>query len=239
MKIFYWLLIMFAMLLGATMAQAQEGPHRAGLVVRYGDGSVETACVSFPEEQISGVELLMRANLPLALQDGGIGAAVCKIGADGCDYPAEQCFCERDGPKAIYWAYYQREGAAWRYGSLGAGNTLVRDGDVHGWAWGAGDSSGGALPPLVELEAICGPAARPTLSAAPASRSTASAEPYPLALPTEQALPAPYPAPIDFYPVAPQPAEDQLMGGMGQLIGYGLFALLLLGTIGFVLWSKR
>lgn len=232
---------LLALLLMTTIAQAQAGSQRAGLVVRYDDGSVETACVSFPEAEISGVELLVRAGLPVVVQDGGVGTAVCKIGPDGCDYPAEQCFCERDGSRAIYWAYYQQEGDAWRYASTGPGNARVRDGAVDGWAWGAGDSSGGAVPPLIALDAICGPPGptRPTLSAAPAlaQRSTTDAIAYPL--PPAQAQPAPYPASLDFYPVASQQSEESLLGDTGQLLSFGLFALLLVSAIGLVLWKKR
>src|SRR5439155_17381713 len=43
-----------------AVAQAQGGPSRAGLVIRYSDGRTETRCVDFAEAQISGYELLRR-----------------------------------------------------------------------------------------------------------------------------------------------------------------------------------
>lgn len=179
-----------------TAAGAKQAASRAGLVVQYADGSVETACVAFPEDEISGLELLERSGLPVVTQASGVGAAVCKIGADGCDYPAESCFCERDGPRAVYWAYQVLDGGGWRYASLGAANVRVRDGDVNGWAWGAGDSGEGAQPPALGIDAICAPPASPTVAVAavaapsPAPADTAAASPQATAAPTAAAMPA-------------------------------------------------
>ncbi len=144
--------------------QAQDGPNRAGLVVQYGDGSVTTICVSFAEDQITGLELLARSGLPYIVQQAGIGAAVCKIGNDGCNYPAEDCFCKRDGTRSIYWAYQTLVEGSWRYSNLGVSNTRVRNGDVQGWAWGVGDTNQGTLPPLYTFAQICESA---TLSQSP------------------------------------------------------------------------
>ncbi|MEI7771565.1 MAG: hypothetical protein WCI67_16350 [Chloroflexales bacterium] len=160
------LIFLIATSLVAT-ASAQGATHRAGLVVQYGDGSVQTACVAFAEDEISGVDLLDRSGIPAVTQSSGIGAAVCKIGRDGCDYPAEGCFCKRAGDRAVYWAYQVLKGDAWSYASLGAANVRVRDGDVNGWAWGAGDSSAGALPPVLRIGAICAAPASPTAALAP------------------------------------------------------------------------
>lgn len=191
------LAILLAM--AAAAAFAQPAPHRAGLVVQYGDGGVETACVSFAEDEISGLDLLERSGLPVIVQQSGLGAAVCKIGREGCDYPAEGCFCARDGARAIYWAYQTRAGDGWRYSVVGAADVAVHDGDVNGWAWGAGDSSAGAQPPALGIDAICAPA--PTARAptgAPAAaaspRATAAAPPA-ATVAAAQAPPVPSPAP--------------------------------------------
>jgi hypothetical protein len=158
-------IIALALVVVAT-AGAQAGEQRAGLVVQYGDGHVETACVRFTEPELTGVDLLERSGLPVITQSGGGGAAVCKIGPDGCDYPAENCFCKRDGARSIYWAFYELQGGAWAYSNLGAASTLVRDGTVHGWAWGLGDSGSGAVPPVLGIDAVCGAAAS-TVAPAP------------------------------------------------------------------------
>lgn len=233
------LMVAAIVLLATTVASAQSEQHHAAVVVRYGDGEVASACVAFPEESISGVELLERATLPVVVQAGGIGAAVCKIGADGCDYPTEQCFCERDGPRAIYWAYYVQEQRAWRYASLGAGNTEVHDGDVNGWAWGPGDSGSGAEPPLLSYEQVCGQerAPQPALPAAVATLPATASAAYPT--PDIDAL-APYPAAsLGFYPALPEEVASEPGNTMGGLITFGLFVLVLLGGMAFVLWRQR
>lgn len=187
------------LLVAGAAARAQPAERRAGLVVQFGDGRVQSACVRFNEETISGLDLLLRSGLPVVVQSGGIGAAVCKIGPDGCDYPAEGCFCKRDGARSIYWAFYTLQGDMWAYASLGAANVAVGDGDVHGWAWGVGDSSGGALPPVRSIDTICAPAAALVSTATPATASPApSATAAPPEVPT-----APPAAPL---PVASQPA---------------------------------
>ncbi|HEY3110847.1 MAG TPA: hypothetical protein VGL23_18965, partial [Chloroflexota bacterium] len=96
------------------VAEAQSGPSRAGLVIRYSDGRTETRCVDFAEAQISGYELLRRSSLPLAVAQGSEGTAICKINGDGCD-PA-QCLTCRGGP---YWSYFHFVNGEWQYSVVG------------------------------------------------------------------------------------------------------------------------
>lgn len=185
------LLVLLAALIPAQ-GQAQEGAtNRAGIVVRYGNGQVQSACVHFSEDEITGYDLLSRSGLAFVAQQTGIGVAVCKIGGDGCDYPAEDCFCKRDGARAIYWAYHLLDADTWRYSNVGLVSIKVRDGVVHGWAWGSGDSSSGAQPPTLSIAAICGevaalpPTPLPTVTPRPArppvllSTTTSPAPPAP------------------------------------------------------------
>jgi hypothetical protein len=197
----------------ASSAGAQERLNRAGLVIQYGDGEVQTACVRFAEPEISGLELIERAGVPVVAQVSGMGAAVCKIGPDGCDYPGESCFCQRDGPRALYWAYYLREGEGWRYATQSAGAVRVRDGAVQGWAWGLGESGSGAVPPLLDIDAICVAPATP--AAAAPTGAPAATESLPAAT-----VPAPTAAP------AAAPAG----GGWTSYGGFALIALLLAGA---------
>lgn len=195
--------LLLALLLVAllpNLGRAQEAPNRAGLVVRFGDGSVRSVCVSFAEEQISGLELLARSGISYIAQQGGIGAAVCKIGDEGCNFPAEDCFCRREGARTIYWAYQIQVDGAWRYSNLGASNVRVRNGDVQGWAWGQGDSSGGAMPPLLSFAQICGEVA----AAAPAEPPPAPTEPPPAPTVAPTAV-APTVAPTAVPPLAAPP----------------------------------
>jgi len=135
---------------------AADQPNRAGLVVTFSDGSTVSRCVEFAEEQISGAELLKRPGLPLVLWGTGAGAAVCKVADEGCDNPND-CFCRCDGSGCRYWAYYTLEEGQWRYASAGASARKVHDGDVDGWAWGAGKIGEGATPALLTFEEICPP----------------------------------------------------------------------------------
>jgi len=154
-----------ALLLSAVLATwialgngraAAEQPNRAGLVVTFSDGSTVSRCVEFNEGQISGAELLKRSELPLVLWGTGVGAAVCKIADEGCDNPND-CFCRCDGSGCRYWAYYTLEEGQWRYASAGASARKIHDGDVDGWAWGAGKIGEGATPALLTFEEICPP----------------------------------------------------------------------------------
>jgi hypothetical protein len=174
----------------AAVLAAQPAPQRAGLVVQYADGTVETHCVRFSEPQISGLALLERAEVPMITQGSPLGTAVCKIGPDGCDFPSEPCFCAQDGMRAVYWSLHIREGDAWTYANRGAADVAVTDGTIHGWAWGTGDSSVGAQPPLLDLATICGPVAEAPTAMPAATRPPAPAPATPPA-PTAEPLAAP------------------------------------------------
>ena len=149
------------LLLGSTIRAQDE--RRAALVVRFGDGSVATACVPFAEDEISGAELLRRAGWDVIVDPhSGFGEAICKIDdgahADGCDYPADECFCQCQGADCIYWAYYHLQDGHWVYSDAGPSHWLVHDGDVEGWAWSSGSPQGGdvnAEPPVMSFAEIC------------------------------------------------------------------------------------
>ncbi len=179
---FYLLFLIASLLLFATPVAAQE-QNRAGLVIVHGDGSVVTQCIAFAEESISGAELLARSGLDLSLEASGMGATICRIDGEGCDFPAETCFCQCQGSPCIYWSYWRLNDGAWRYSNLGAGNTTLRHGDVDGWRWGAGTVDKAEAPPRVAFEDICAeqaPVSEPTITPTPTfPTSAASAESAP------------------------------------------------------------
>jgi hypothetical protein len=221
--------------LGVGTVGAQGGEHRAGLVVQYADGSVDTACVGFSEPEITGLELLTRSGLAVVTATDGVGGAVCKIGPDGCDYPAEGCFCRRDGARYVYWAFYTLSGDAWAYANLGPGSVRVRDGDVQGWAWGLGDSGTGATPPVQDLTAICGPAtpAPSATSLAPQAQPTSAATALvPQAQPTSAATAEP---PATAPTATPIPSGQA--GGSWGYLGFG--ALVLILGAGALIMARR
>ena len=157
---------------------AAQTQNRAGLVVAFANGAVETRCVTFGEPSITGYELMRRSGLPFSAQVSGLGAAMCKIGDEGCSYPAQSCFCKCENPASGcgYWIYGQWSGAAWRYAGVGAVARTVTDGQVDGWVWDvvSADAAAVRLPP-VSLAQICAPQAAPTPSAPTLSAPTLSA----------------------------------------------------------------
>ncbi len=218
MKPWRTILILLVMTLLSGAVNAQSPVNRAGVVVRFGNGEVVTACITFNEPTISGLDLLERSGLPVISQQSSIGAAVCKIGRDGCDYPATSCFCARDQGRVVYWAFYRRENGAWRYSNLGASNVLVNDGDLHGWAWGPGDASGGAVPPDLELNDVCGQTAPlpttvptatiPTVAPKPTATITPTVMEAPTITTTRPTAPATIPRPSS--PTAEAPTASPI-----------------------------
>ncbi len=140
----------------SPVAAAEGGPHRAALVVRFSDGRVETRCVAFATEVISGLELLERSGLGTIVDyNSGLGGAVCSIGGEGCAFPRQDCFCRCQGGTCEYWAYYHGQDGRWLYSEVGASSYQVTDGAVEGWSWGKGNFSSGTEPPFVPFDQIC------------------------------------------------------------------------------------
>ena len=127
---------------GGAPAAAQEEMHRAGLIVRHGDGRLTYAYVAFEEETISGIELLRRSGVPLVtVSFGGLGEGVCSLEGEGC--PAAECrrrVCQGSGADDPFWQYFRQDAPGrWRALVLGASASEVRDGDVDGWSWTGGE----------------------------------------------------------------------------------------------------
>ena len=129
-----------------------SGPYKAGLVVRFDDGRVETRCVAFSDTQIGGDQLLTSSGLSDIVFSGE--GALCRIDGEGC--ASDDCFCRcTDLNDCQYWAYYNRQGGAWVYSQLGAMNSIVSNGDLQGWSWGQGDFQQGVPPPETTFEQVC------------------------------------------------------------------------------------
>ncbi len=138
--------------------------HRAALAVVHGDGSVQTACVAFSEPEISGLELLERAGMPISLDASNpMGAMVCQVQGEGCDFPGQSCLCQcSPGSPCRYWAYFSRSPeAGWVYASTGATGRQVLPGDMDAWVWLAASGTEQAIPASLDamtFEDICPPA---------------------------------------------------------------------------------
>lgn len=171
--------------------QAGEGENRAALVVDWGDGRVVSQCISFPEESISGYELLRRSGLPIEVDAaGGFGAAICSIDGVGC--PGTDCFCDCPGGNdCVYWSYWHVLNGAWVFSAAGAGNYQVSNGAVDGWVWGPGSVASASPPVSTSFDAVCPALVVPTETAVP---------------PTETPIPSSTPTPI---PPTPTPVPIQ------------------------------
>ena len=222
-------LVLLLMLALPGLVLAQE-PNRAGLVIRFGDGRVETHCVPFEGEQISGADLLARSGLKVVVDtSSGLGVSICQIEGQGCAYPAEPCFCRCPGGSngCAYWNYFYREAGetTWTYSPLGAALRKVRPGSVEAWVWGDGHT-----PPADNLtfEAICAP---------PTPTPTATLEPSPTAPALPAVPPTPLPSPTGTWPTpttlpsTPTPTPEPPPAGGARLADYWPFGLMVLSLI--------
>ena len=192
-KLWYWgwLAVALAVALSAFGPRLwAQTTNQAGLVIVHGDGRLVSRCITFGEEQISGYELLQRANLDLNVEVNGIGAAICRIDGEGCNYPQQSCFCGTEGDSYRYWSYWRLSTDGWQYSNQGATNAQVQPGEVQGWLWGEGANNTVAPPPLVTFAEICmPPTATPTATATVLPTVTTAETPTPT--PPATATPAP------------------------------------------------
>ena len=157
-EVFAPLFIGLCALLAVGVARADG---EAGLVIQHGDGNVDTYCVPFKGDSISGSDLLKAVNIPVAR----VGDLVCAVGnnpAEGCfgasDY--DSCTCKCSGANAAtctYWAYFSAShGQPWQYSGLSFALLKSKDGDMQAWRWGRGGASSAPPPPAISFEAVCG-----------------------------------------------------------------------------------
>jgi hypothetical protein len=208
-----WLLVISLTLLALTLSAAQTA-NRAGLIVRFGDERVETYCVSFVEDEITGRDLLARAGLVLETEEVGMGASVCKIDDVGC--ASSNCFCECRGGSCTYWSFWRLRDGAWQYAATGASITPVQHGDVQGWSWGPGSVTEAISPPTTTFEDIC---AGETSATDEPSANVTGGEP-------DTAL------------NAPGATEDQEGAVPSSYIYFGLL-MLILGLVGGLAYVRR
>ncbi len=180
------LLILSAIALAGILPVAAQRPNGAGLVVRFGDGSLIYAYVQFEEETITSEELLYRSGLAVAIAPySGLGAGVCMINGEGC--PSDDCFCQSYTTPAYFWHFYAHD-SGWRELLQGASSRSVGDGDIDGWSWTAGESG---LPAVTidEIALMNGvdrnpPEIPPTETPTPEPTSTPTISPTNTPLPT-------------------------------------------------------
>jgi hypothetical protein len=201
--------------------------HQAGLVVFSGDGSVYTACVSFAEDSISGLDLLQRSGSSIeTATNPNQGTAVCKIENVGC--PPNDCFCNMPD----YWSYWQIMDSAWAYSAVGSDQSQVVNGDVNAWSWGNGN-----VPALITYQNICEgvpfvlPAATQITTPITTTQTTTPSTDTPQ--PTQAA--SSVPATITSQPTPPAGVPQR---GLGTYIVYGSI-LIVLGLLIYYLIRSR
>jgi hypothetical protein len=155
-------LISLLILSSCIAPQETETMSYAGLLVQYEDGSETTMCIEFEGLEITGEDLLDLSGIPYVSDvTNPMGSKVCSIDGEGCEFPAEKCFCQCGnlGP-CTYWAYFalSKQGA-WVYAPIGAQGRKVRHGDVDAWAWLSKASKDVETVeptlPIVTFEEIC------------------------------------------------------------------------------------
>jgi hypothetical protein len=171
-----------------------------GLVVRHGDGTLIYAYVQFEEESITGLDVLVRSGLALAVAPfGGLGGGVCSLDGEGC--PADDCWCASYSTPAYFWHYYARQDGNWNEQLIGASSRVLHDGDIDGWSWTA-DASG--LPDVtIDEIALLNGVDRNAPTETPTSPPTPTPEP-PTPTPTPEP-PTPTAAPPTPTPEPPLP----------------------------------
>ncbi len=164
------------------VAVGAQGPNQAGLVVDFGDGNVQTYCIPFAEDSISGIDLLLEAGLEV--ETGFNGGTICKVRDVGC--PSSDCWCQCPGSPCTYWIYWRLNEGNWEYSQEGVTLTRLGNGDVDGWVWGEGAiNAGGVQPPDIAFEDICVPPAADTPTPVPPPTATSTPGPTDTPKPTE------------------------------------------------------
>jgi hypothetical protein len=141
-----------------TPTLAETG--RTVVIIVGPDHSGRPTCVTFPGAEVSGKELLDLAGIPTTLDERNpMGALVCAIDGQGCEYPAKPCLCECQGlGDCAYWASFVRTPpGSWTYAGQGVSTQRLRSGDLYAWVWLPTASNAEALDwlPAGDLDSIC------------------------------------------------------------------------------------
>ena len=147
-----------AFVLATRIARADSGGgsgSQAGLVIEHGDGSVDTYCVGFSGDSITGDQLLAKVGIAVLQLNG----AVCAVGnQEGCFQPHDfnSCFCDSFPPKNTYWSFFTaKHGQPWSYSAVSFLSAKAKDGDMQAWRWGVGGPNSAAPPPALSFEQVC------------------------------------------------------------------------------------
>lgn len=153
------IIIGMLLLLAGQLQARQSNSNFAGLVVSFGEGRTETACIDLGADgTATGSEVLDASGLTIQTARSTSGTqAVCRIEDAGCEQPGTTCFCQcRAGSSCTYWAYFHLKSGNWTYDNSSPEDYTVRAGNVEGWSWGAGvRRQSGTEPPVYTFAEIC------------------------------------------------------------------------------------
>ena len=132
----------------------------------------------------------------------------------------------------------------WQYSGFGASSHEVAHGAVEGWAWGQGDPSGGAQPPVLTFEQLCAPSLTATLPPGMTPQPLAIAEGDVIAAPT---LPPATATPVEVAALPAEPAvapaesadETAAVDSTPPYLVFGGLVVALVGVLLFVTWRRR
>jgi hypothetical protein len=179
--------ILTALALVMGLAAAFTGSPRgvradgeAGLVVQHGDGTIDSFCIAFSGDGVSGEEMLRRAAVPYEQVSG----LVCSVGSrpdEGCrgasSFESCACKCRSGGSDCVYWSYFTRRyGQSWVYSAIGFAGQVARNGDLQAWRWGKAGPTSAPAPSDVTFEQVCGhaPGAAPASTVPPGATAVAT-----------------------------------------------------------------
>lgn len=190
-----------AFAISARIARAGSSGGEAGLVVQHGDGSVDTYCVGFSGDSITGDQLLAKVGIPVVQFNG----LVCAVGTqEGCFQPHDfaSCVCQSDPPASTYWAFFTaKHDQPWVYSSVGFLAARARDGEMQAWRWGKGGANSAPPPPQLTFEQVCTDRAPKTMTVAPtAAAAVGTVAPIQRATPSTVPATATEPAPLSRSP---------------------------------------
>ena len=229
---------------------AQE-PNRAALVVQFDQDRVETRCISFEGDTVTGGELLKLSELDVTIDASrGMGITLCKVDGLGCDFPAEHCFCQcMGGGPCAYWNYFYRDSGSesWVYSPLGAALHKAGPGSVEAWVWGDGHNPPAnaltfesictvSTPTAPVQEAAVGPAPSPAQTLQEAKLeplpTAVTPEPTPVARVQPSATPRPAASPTQTVHPAPSPTAQPVAGTHSSAASYWPFGVAVLTLVG-------
>lgn len=146
---------------GGLLATAQESDSsiQVGVVILGTDGQPQPYCVTLDGPEPNGADALQATGQEIVSESGSGGLTVCRIGSDGCNPPGELCFCQcAGGGPCAYWAYFHLgDDGNWQYSSVGAGNYVLKQGDVDGWWWRDNAQPDAPRLPAITFDEICPP----------------------------------------------------------------------------------